>query len=304
MNDRQPGLIQRAAERLRNQQPGVTVTPPASRAALADNAVMEPVRPPAPLPETPESRISREVKIDRHRLAKEGITFSVNERSRIAEEFRIISRQILAKAEAEPGTPGGSPSNRLIMVTSARPREGKTFTTANLALAISSQRDFRVVAIDCDIERQSLSRIMGIEADLGLVDVLADTKCDLRDVLLRTDVPNLTILPAGKQRPGVPELLSSRRMKDVMVEMAHRYSDRYLILDAPPCLATSDPSILASIVGQIVFVVEANRTQEPEIEESLRLISTCENISLILNKTEGTASDYFGSYGYYQGARG
>jgi receptor protein-tyrosine kinase len=304
MNDRQPGLIQRAAERLR-QQPGAAVVPPGPLPSVphADAAEMEPVRPPAPLPETPESRISREVKIDRQRLAKEGVTFSVNERSRIAEEFRLVSRQILAKAESLPGN-AGSPSGRLIMVTSARPREGKTFTTANLALAISSQRDFRVVAIDCDIERQSLTRILGIEADMGLVDVLADSKCDLRDVLLRTDLPNLTVLPAGKQRPGVPELLSSRRMKDVMVEMAHRYSDRYLILDAPPCLATSDPSILASLVGQIVFVVEANRTQEPEIEESLRLISTCANISLILNKSEGTSSDYFGSYGYYQGARG
>jgi len=306
MNDRQPGLIQRAAERLR-QQPGAAVasTPaPGSTVSLANPSEMLPLRPPSPLPDTPESRISREVKIDRQRLAKEGITFSVNERSRIAEEFRIISRQILAKAEGGPGLGGDSPSGRLIMVTSARPREGKTFTSANLALAISSQRDFRVVAVDCDIERQSLTRILGIEADLGLVDVLADPKCDLRDVLLRTDLPNLTVLPAGKMRPGVPELLSSRRMKDVMVEMAHRYSDRYLILDAPPCLATSDPSILASIVGQIVFVVEANRTQQPEIEESLRLISTCENISLVLNKSAGTASDYFGSYGYYQGARG
>src|ERR1700683_5426721 len=111
MNDRQPGLIQRAAERLRHQQPGTAVVPPAPL-PIAPQAValdLDSVRPPAPLPETPESRISREVKIDRQRLAKEGITFSVNERSRIAEEFRIVSRQILAKAESLPGGPGGSP---------------------------------------------------------------------------------------------------------------------------------------------------------------------------------------------------
>ncbi len=239
-------------------------------------------------------RTRREVKIDRQRLAKAGITFAVTERSRIAEEFRIILRQILAKAETIETGP-----SRLIMVTSARPREGKTFTAINLALAIASQRDFRVLVMDCDVERQSLTSILGIDAETGIFDVLEKESLDMRDILLRTDIPNLTVLPAGNRRPGVPELMSSRRMRDVLSEMAHRYSDRYIIVDAPPCLATSDPSILASMVGQIVFVVEANRTQEPEIDELLRLISTCPNISLILNKTEGTSSDYFGSYGYY-----
>jgi receptor protein-tyrosine kinase len=185
------------------------------------------------------------------------------------------------------------------MVTSARPREGKTFTAINLALAISAQPDFRVLAVDCDVDRQSMTTTLGIEAEKGFVDLLADDKIDMRDVLLRTDLPNLSVLPAGLKRAGVPELLSSRRMREILAEMAQRYSDRYIVIDAPPCLATSDPSILASLVGQIVFVVEANRTQETEIEESIRLISTCPNISLLLNKVEGTASDHFGSYGYY-----
>jgi protein-tyrosine kinase len=300
MNDRPMGLIQRAAERLKRDQSDLALSPPLT-ALQGGGGAKEALRPSAAFSDvdSPELRISREVKIDRQRLAKAGITFSVTERSRIAEEFRIITRQILAKAEAEPGDSAGEHSGRLIMVTSARPREGKTFTAVNLSLAIASQRDFRVMTIDCDVDRQSLSSILGIESEIGLVDVLGNDKLDLRDVLLRTDIPNLTILPAGKPRPGVPELLSSRRMRDVMVEMAHRYSDRYIIIDAPPCLATSDPSILASLVGQIVFVVEASRTQEPEIEESLRLISTCPNISLVLNKAEGSSSDHFGSYGYY-----
>jgi receptor protein-tyrosine kinase len=292
MTDRGTGLIQRAAERLRKQQ------------LPAEDAAPEPVAPviaaerPFPSLKPPQDdgpRVSREVKIDRQRLAKSGITFSVTERSRIAEEFRIVTRQIVAKAE----TPGPGGTSRLIMVTSARPREGKTFTAINLALAISSQPDFRVLAVDCDVDRQSMTTTLGIEAEKGFVDLLADDKIDMRDVLLRTDLPNLSVLPAGLKRAGVPELLSSRRMREILAEMAQRYSDRYIVIDAPPCLATSDPSILASLVGQIVFVVEANRTQETEIEESIRLISTCPNISLILNKVEGTASDHFGSYGYY-----
>jgi protein-tyrosine kinase len=296
MNDRGTGLIQRAAERLRRQQQpaaeGASPETVASATAAAERAPFPSLRP----SQDEGPRVSREVKIDRQRLAKSGITFSVTERSRIAEEFRIVTRQILAKADA-PGPAGGA--SRLIMVTSARPREGKTFTAINLALAISSQPDFRVLAVDCDVDRQSMTSLLGIEAEKGLVDLLADDHVDMRDVLLRTDLPNLSVLPAGPKRAGVPELLSSRRMRDILSEMAQRYSDRYMVIDAPPCLATSDPSILASLVGQIVFVVEANRTQETEIEESIRLISTCPNISLILNKVEGTASDHFGSYGYY-----
>ena len=303
MNDRPGGLIQRAAERLRNQRPdmgGVVPPPPLVGAELAAPAAREALRPApfAPEPAGDGHRISREVKIDRQRLAKSGITFALTERSRVAEEFRIVIRQILAKSQAlEAENPSGP--SRIIMITSARPREGKTFTAINLALAIASQRDFRVLAIDCDVERQSLTSVLGIEAERGLVDLLDDESGDMRDLLIRTDIQNLTILPAGRKRPGVPELLSSRRMRDVLTEMAQRYSDRYILIDAPPCLATSDPSILAGLVGQIVFVVEANRTQEPEIAESLRLLSTCPNISLVLNKTEGTSSEHFGSYGYY-----
>ncbi|HUK59669.1 MAG TPA: AAA family ATPase [Stellaceae bacterium] len=297
MDERSGGLIQRAAERLRAAQRSAAAAPsaPPPAAEMAPPTIVPPHREPVPDPDEADGQHTRrEVKIDRQRLAKAGITFSVTERSRIAEEFRIILRQILAKAESIEAGP-----SRLIMVTSARPREGKTFTAIHLALAIASQRDFRVLAMDCDVDRQSLTSILGIDADTGLFDVLEKESLDMRDILLHTDIPNLTVLPAGRRRHGVPELMSSRRMRDVLSEMAHRYSDRYIIVDAPPCLATSDPSILASMVGQIVFVVEANRTQEPEIDESLRLISTCPNISLILNKTEGASSDYFGSYGYY-----
>lgn len=297
MNERPTSLIQRAAERLREQRPG---TPSAIAAPLTPPptpAVDSLPLPPLPAAREDEPRISREVKIDRQRLAKAGIVVSTGARSRVAEEFRIVIRQILAKAAQGENT--SADTARLIMITSARPREGKTFTSINIALAIASQLDFRVLAIDCDVERQSLSSVLGIQAEKGLVDLIADDSLDMKDVLLRTDFANLSVLPSGRKHAGVPELLSSRRMRDILIEMAQRYADRYIVIDAPPCLATSDPSILASLVGQIVFVVEANRTQEAEIEESLRLISSCPNISLVLNKVDGATSEHFGSYGYY-----
>jgi protein-tyrosine kinase len=269
--------------------------------------------PPAVLPESDESgiltsapgsregsrvdkagvRVTREVVVDRGRLASNGIALPSSERSKAIEEYRIIKQGVLRNAVMD------SERGRLIMVTSARPREGKTFTSLNLALSIASERDMRVLIIDCDVHRQTLIDTLGIKADKGLIDLLTDPQLDIADVLLRTNIGNLTVLPAGKSGLLVPELLSSQRMSELMEEMVRRYPDRFIILDAPPCLATSDPSVLAGLVGQVVFVVEANRTQETEIAASLRLISSCPTIGLVLNKTLGAASDQFGSYSYY-----
>jgi len=238
-------------------------------------------------------RVTREVVIDRGRLASNGIALPSSERSKAIEEYRIVKQGVIRNAIADPQR------GRLIMVTSARPREGKTFTSLNLAFSIASEQDMRVLVIDCDVHRQTLMDTLGVKAQKGLFDLLTDETLDLADVLLRTNIGNLTVLPAGKSGLLAPELLSSHRMSDLMDEMVRRYPDRFIILDAPPCLATSDPSVLARLVGQVIFVVEANRTQEPEIAASLRLISSCPTIGLVLNKTLGAASDQFGSYSYY-----
>ena len=284
-------LIERAAARIAGTAlPTDVVLPPPDPGAI--------LTPLPPLGEHSSSgrdgvRVTREVIIDRGRLASNGIALPSSERSKAVEEYRIIKQGVLRNAAMDPER------GRLILVTSARPREGKTFTALNLAFSIASERDMRVLVIDCDVHRQTLMETLGIQADKGLLDLLTDPSVDIADVLLRTNIGNITVLPAGKSGPLVPEHLSSQKMSDLMDEMVRRYPDRFIILDAPPCLATSDPSVLAGLVGQVVFVVEANRTQEPEIAASLRLISSCPTIGLVLNKTLGAASDQFGSYSYY-----
>lgn len=289
MDERAMGLIQRAAARIARQNATGDVIPPPAPDDLGPAAQ----RMPSEDSGQPSQRRSREIMIDRGRLASAGIAMPSSERSRIVEEYRIVKRGVLRNAAADPER------GRLIMVTSARPREGKTFTSLNLALAIASERDSRVLLIDCDVHRQTLVEMLGITVERGLVDLLTGSGVDIADVLLRTNIANLTVLPSGKAGPQVPELLSSNRMSELVEEMVRRYPDRFIILDAPPCLATSDPSILAGLVGQIVFVVEANQTQEQEITAALRLISGCPTIGLVLNKTLGAASDQFGSYSYY-----
>jgi exopolysaccharide/PEP-CTERM locus tyrosine autokinase len=187
---------------------------------------------------------------------------------------------------------------RLIMVTSARPGEGKTFTSINLALAFASEKDVKALLVDVDTQHPGLPRIFGIPGDKGIVDVLAGT-LELSEVLIQTNLPNLMLLPAGRGGPHVPELLSSREMGALLVELTQRLPDRFVIIDTPPCMASSDAAALAPLVGQIVFVVEAHSTQQAEIEAALTMLSACPQISLLLNKSDTLASEHFGSYGYY-----
>jgi protein-tyrosine kinase len=119
----------------------------------------------------------------------------------------------------------------------------------------------------------------------------------LSDALVRTDIANLLVLPPGQGGPHVPELFSSNQMVALVSELTQRFPDRFIILDTPPCMASSDAAALAPLVGQIVFVVEAHRTQQEEIEAGLSILGSCPRISLLLNKSD-VASAHFGSYGY------
>jgi len=239
---------------------------------------------------------SLELVLDRGRLAGFGIAIPSAARSRTVEEFRLVKRNLVG-AWSQSDLMADHRSSRLIMVTSARPGEGKTFTSLNLALAFASERSVKALLVDVDTQRSTVPEILGIGGEKGIVDVLAGD-LELPEVLIQTNIPNLMILPAGRGGPHVPELLSSREMSALLEELTQRLPDHYLIIDTPPCMASSDAAALAPLVGQIVFVVEANNTQQGEIEAALGTLSTCPRISLLLNKSDSLATEHFGSYGY------
>lgn len=273
------GLIERAAALLRQQDANE------SRPSLAPTAE------PALFAPGPQ------LTLDRGRLASFGIAIPSSARSRTVEEFRLVKRNLMA-AWSPSDLTGDRGSGRLIMITSARPGEGKTFTSINLALAFASERDAKALLVDVDTQHPGLPEIFGIPGEKGIVDVLAGN-LELSEVLIQTNLPNLMLLPAGRGGPHVPELLSSREMEALLVELMQRLSDRFIIIDTPPCMASSDAAALAPLVGQIVFVVEAHSTQQAEVEAALSMLSACPQISLLLNKSDTLASEHFGSYGYY-----
>ena len=278
------GLIERAAALLRQR----------------DSNGSDPFTPPAG--EADAGAGSPELVLDRGRLASYGITMPSSARSRTVEEFRLVKRNLMT--QLSQGSPiADQRSSRLIMVTSARPGEGKTFISLNLALAFASERDVIALLVDIDTQHSSLQKILEIPTELGIVDVLAGNR-ELSEVLIQTNIPNLMVLPSGRGGPHVPELFSSNQMAILMAEMTRRFADRYIIIDTPPCMASSDAAALAPLVGQIVFIVEAHHTQQVEIEASLSMLSGCPRVSLLLNKSDTMAGEHFGSYEYYYHSQG
>jgi len=212
-----------------------------------------------------------------------------------AEEFRIIKRSLLLNAFSKGDS--AIKNGNILLVTSTQPDEGKTFCAVSLALSMAAERDLTVLLVDADVAKPDVMNTLGVKGNKGLIDVIENKEMDLSECLLRTNIPNLTILPAGKKHKLTTELLASERMGGIIDEIARRYHDRIIIIDSPPVLASSAASVLALHVGQILYVVEAERTREEELNDALKMIENCKNINFLLNKTRFTAGKKkFGSY--------
>lgn len=248
-----------------------------------------------------EGRTKNFVRLDLQYLQQAGMVVPDASRSKIKEEYRHIKRPLLMNA-AGKGASVIKHAN-LIMVSSAHPNEGKTFSAINLALSIAAERDKTVLLVDADVVRPTVAGFLGIRSEVGLVDYLVKGDIELPDILVRTDLPTLSILPAGNPHHLSTELLASEGMHALMEELSTRYSDRIVIFDAPPLLVTTEACVLASMMGQIVLVVEAERTTRADIKEALERLQPNPEIAvgLILNKSlRATDSSYYGyGYGYY-----
>ena len=226
---------------------------------------------------------TRRVELDLNRMRELGMVTAAGGRTNLLEEFRIIKRPLLKRAFAERG-PKDNPTN-LIMVTSSLPGEGKTYCAINLAMSIAMELDHTVLLVDADVARPSVLRTLGLPTQRGLMDILVDKELDLSDVMLRTNVDTLAILPAGTATPRATELLASSTMTAMLNELANRYPDRIIIFDSPPLMLTSEARVLASHMGQIVVVVEAQTTTQHAVKESLQQLEGMSNVNLIYNKT-------------------
>lgn len=288
------------------QEPVVQAEPAAvPEAALIKKAIEratgQSTAKPAPPPVAVAEKISsHQLVINNHKLKQMGMISIDGERSQIAEEYRLIKRPLLMNAFGQGAVP--VKNGNMIMVTSSLPGEGKTFCSINLAISIAMELDRTVLLVDADVAKPSVLRYLGVKAEKGLLDVLRDEKLNIGDVLIKTNVENLSILPAGHTYKHATELLASEAMTNLIREIADRYPDRLVIFDSPPLLATSEASVLASHMGQIVMVIEAEKTPQEAVKEALaRIEGACDVIGTVLNKaTSIPGTDYYyGNYGSY-----
>jgi exopolysaccharide/PEP-CTERM locus tyrosine autokinase len=237
--------------------------------------------------------------VEQAALVRAGLLAPLDEAAATTDEFRRIKRPLLANAMSKQA---GDAHMGVIMITSALPGAGKTFCSVNLAASISLEREVNVLLVDADVAKPHISREFGLADAPGLIDLLIDDKLDMEEVLVRTDLNDIQILPAGRRHAQATELLASDRMSVIIHELATRYGDRMVLLDSPPLLVTSESPALASKVGQIVLIVEAGNTSHQELAHVLHLLDTNKAINVILNKTRSWTrfGEYYMNYGYGQ----
>ena len=306
-----PSLLERAATHFDlgvsagiHAAPPITQLAPQAGAPLSDQSA--PAQPfdtgdissrPARAPATSRALSSASTRqrqtIDQGRLVEHGFIQPDGAITEVSEEFRIVKRQVLRAAFGE----GAHERGRFVLINSAHPSDGKTWCAINLAISLSAEQDIEVVLVDADFGKPAICERLGLVAGAGLMDALIDPDLVAEDLVIPTSIPNLAVLPAGKQVRNDTEFLASERTAQVLERLSAGHPRRVVIFDSPPALAASPASELARHVGQTIMIVRADRTSEAALRDAVSLISACGDIKLLLNGVKFSSSGrLFGSY--------
>ena len=241
------------------------------------------------------------LQLDKKDLESRGFLIDNGTRKSIKDEFRQIKRKLLNNAFG-PGSKTLHNSN-LIMVSSSKPNEGKTFISINLALSIALEQDKTVLLIDADVLRPSINRELGFGEVPGLIEYLLGEKHDISEVMYSTNIDKLKIIPSGEPHHLSNELLASDRMASFAKELAARYPDRIVIFDCPPLVGVTETLVLANLMGQAVVVVEESKTLLADIQKATENLNEDLALGLVLNKAIRSHKDMYGYYGYGYGSK-
>jgi protein-tyrosine kinase len=300
-------LVEKAIEKLRAggdaARKHVAAPPPV--VAKVVNAAVPAYRARDSRPDLPPYNPNKLVKVDRSALSVLGLVPPADQERELMDQYRAIKRPLLRAAFHSERTEGPSP--QLVMIASALPGDGKTFTCLNLAFSMAREKDHSVLLVDADVIKPHVSRLFGVDKEPGLLDLLANPDLDPRSLILPTDIPGLTFLPAGTAAENATELLASARMREVVAQLSAMDPSRVVLLDTLPILLTSESRVLATLVGQIVLVVKAGVTPQHAVADALSAIGEGKSVSLVLNQAEltGPMGYYYGyRYGYEQQEKG
>lgn len=237
----------------------------------------------------------RVISIDQGALRAAGLLAPSHQERQIASQYRHIKRPILAAAMGRGQEPIAN--GRLIMVASALPGEGKTFTAINLAFSMAMEKDLEVVLVDADVAKPQISKMFGVSGERGLLDAVIETGVQPEPLILPTDVPHLHLLPAGTHSDRATELLASERMVEAMSRLLNQDERRIFVFDSPPLLLSTEAPALAEVAGQIVVVVRAEFTEHHVLQDALKRLPEGCSPSLVLNQSTQKNRGYY-YYGY------
>ena len=236
------------------------------------------------------------ININQEILKEKGIITDSTERQKIKDEFRYIKRKLLNNAFGSGAS--NLDNGNLVMVSSGKPNEGKTFVSINLALSIALEQDKTVLLIDADVIRPSVSAELDISPRKGLVEYLLGDVENISEVIYNTNINNLKIIPAGEPHHLTSELLTSDKMRQLTQELAKRYSDRMVIFDSPPLIEVNESQVLANLMGQALVVVEESQSKIIDIQKAVDSLDEDLAIGFVINKAVQTQKEMYGYYGY------
>jgi protein-tyrosine kinase len=281
-------LVEQAIARLKNQQSGT------KRPVLGGSAAKSGAQP--IVNEFEDSKPANRLAIDVNALRAGGYLPELSKERQFADHYRRIKRPLIEKALSGDSA-GGEP--RIIMVASAVPGDGKTFTSINLALSMALERDISVLLVDSDVAKHHITDIFGLRGRKGLLDALTDESLDPEALVVPTSSRGFSILPAGTRVEGTAELVSSNRMRQIVTSLCARNPRRILLLDSPPLLITNEGRSLVKIAGQVVLVVRAGETPRHAVQAAIDMFDEKQAGGLILNQVKvGFTEGYYGYAAY------
>jgi protein-tyrosine kinase len=264
-------IVQSTLERLRKIQPQ------AEESAARDHAAD--ARPPA----GPHWRADLAVpECTLEKLCAEGLYAPSEFVQRVREEYRGIRRQIIsASRERINGTE--RPVGPIVVVTSAMPGDGKSFTAVNLALSIAREGVRDVLLVDADTIRRTISKACGLQEKQGLAELLAAKSTSFRDLAFTTGVPRLYVLPAGTPEGHATDLFSSARVGPLFESLRTAMADGFVIIDTPPILMSNDTAVMTDLAGQVLLVVRAGTTLQDLAHEAAARVHQDVPVAVVLN---------------------
>jgi protein-tyrosine kinase len=240
----------------------------------------------------PSEQSVRRMTLDPSALRKGGYLPEEGIERRFADHYRRVKRPLIEKALS------GNPAMRLILISSALPGDGKTFTSLNLALSMARERDVSVLLIDADGVRASLSELLGIRKEPGLLDALADDSLEVESLIQHTDVRGLQVLPAGKFLENATELIASGRMAQIASRLTSHDPRRVILFDSAPLLVSSEARALTRMPGQILLVVRAGVTPRRAIVDAVGQVDKHKLQGLVVNQARDVPGEDYSDYGY------